>query len=100
MHPRELVADPLDRALLEFAEMPFFMALPFAAPPDLPADRAAALRKGFLAMAADPEFVADMGRTGIILSPIGGEAIAAIIARAATTPPDVLRRFRALTGEN
>ena len=97
---RELVADRLDRALLEFSEMPFFMALPFAGPPGVPADRAAALRAGFLAMAADPDFLADIGRTGIITSPISGEAITEIIARGATTPPDVLKRFRVLTGEN
>ena len=41
---RELTNDPDALALIEFAELPFFMALPFAAPPDLPADRAAALQ--------------------------------------------------------
>jgi hypothetical protein len=36
----------LSPALIEFAELPFFMGLPFAAPPGLPADRAGALRAG------------------------------------------------------
>ena len=41
---RELAADAGARALIDFAELPFFMALPFAAPPDIPADRAKALQ--------------------------------------------------------
>src|ERR1700736_1992625 len=41
---RELAADPGARSLIEFAEFPFFMALPFAAPPDVPPDRASALQ--------------------------------------------------------
>ena len=32
---REIAKDDKAKALLEFAELPFFMALPFAAPPDL-----------------------------------------------------------------
>src|SRR5262249_21529187 len=40
---RELARDPAALSLIEFAELPFFMALPFAAPPDIPADRALAL---------------------------------------------------------
>ena len=41
---RELTSDPQALALIEFAELPFLMALPFAAPPDVPADRAVALQ--------------------------------------------------------
>ncbi len=33
---RELIKDPKDLALLEFAEQPFFMAVPFVAPPGVP----------------------------------------------------------------
>ena len=48
---RELVTDPADLALLEFAELPFFMALPLVAPPGYPEDRARALKDAFMAMA-------------------------------------------------
>ena len=47
---RELTSDPKALALLTFAEIPFFMALPLVAPPDLPADRVKALQNGFMAM--------------------------------------------------
>ena len=52
----ELAKDAESRQLLDFTEMPFFMALPFAAPPGLPPDRADALRGAFMAMANDGEF--------------------------------------------
>lgn len=93
---RELVRDPADLALLEFAELPFFMALPFVAPPDIPADRAEALRTGFMAMARDPAFRADMLKAGIRTSPIDGAAVHALLERAAATPADVRARFAKL----
>ena len=40
-------------ALIEFAELPFLMSLPFAAPPDIPADRAIALQDAFIEMSKD-----------------------------------------------
>src|SRR5207302_6242939 len=47
---RELASNPKAQAILAFAEAPFFMALPIAAPPDLPPERARALQDGFVAM--------------------------------------------------
>jgi tripartite-type tricarboxylate transporter receptor subunit TctC len=96
---RELVSDPNDLALLKFAELPFFMALPFVAPPGIPEDRARILKDGFMAMAKSDEFRDDIKRVGILPSPIDGDAVAALVAQAAKTPPDVLARFGKLLGE-
>jgi tripartite-type tricarboxylate transporter receptor subunit TctC len=96
---RELVSDPADLALLEFAELPFFMALPLVAPPGVPADRAQALKTAFLAMSANEAFRADMLKAGIIPSPIGGEAVYAQIAKAAKAPDSVKARFAKLLSE-
>jgi tripartite-type tricarboxylate transporter receptor subunit TctC len=90
---RELVKDKADLALLEFAEMPFFMALPFAAPPDLPPERAAELRAAFMKMATDETFAADMLKAGILTSPIDGEAVHKLIARTSATPLPIRQRF-------
>ncbi len=92
----ELVKTPEDLALLDFAEFPFFMALPFAAPPGVPPDRAKALSEAFMKMARDPDFLADMDRAGIRTSPIDGEAVRKVIAAAALTPPAVRARFARL----
>ena len=96
---RELVKNPDDLALLEFAELPFFMALPFVAPPDIPADRAKILRESFMAMAKSEAFRAEMLKFGIMTSPIDGEAVRALIEKAAKTPLDVRKRFAALLSE-
>jgi tripartite-type tricarboxylate transporter receptor subunit TctC len=90
---RELVSDPNDLALIGFAELPFFMALPLVAPPDIPEDRARALREAFMAMAKDDAFRADMKTVGIMTSPIDGAAVRALVERAARTPEDVRARF-------
>ncbi|HEY6600897.1 MAG TPA: hypothetical protein VI009_03695, partial [Xanthobacteraceae bacterium] len=66
---RELAGDSDARALIEFAELPFFMALPFAAPPGLPPDRAEALQTAFMAMCRDKAFVEEAQTLGIDMSP-------------------------------
>jgi tripartite-type tricarboxylate transporter receptor subunit TctC len=93
---RELTADPGARALIEFAELPFFMALPFAAPPDLPPERAPALQSAFMAMCRDKAFIAEAQTLGIELSPIDGAAIVALLARTAATPREVIARYNAI----
>jgi tripartite-type tricarboxylate transporter receptor subunit TctC len=95
---REMAKDPNALALIEFAELPFFMALPFAAPPGIPADRAQALQAGFTAMARDREFIAEAERIGIDVSPIDGDGILKLLGRTATTPKEVIARYNAITG--
>ena len=93
---RELAKDPNAQALLEFAELPFFMALPFVAPPDVPADRAKALQTAFMAMCKDQAFLDDAQKLGLDISPIDGAGIEKLLTRAAATPKDVIDRFNAI----
>jgi len=93
---RELAPDADAAALIAFAELPFFMALPFAGPPGLPADRAAALSAAFMAMCRDKTFVEDAGTIGIDLSPIDAGAVERLIAQSIATPKPVIARYNAL----
>jgi tripartite-type tricarboxylate transporter receptor subunit TctC len=93
---RELAADDTARALVEFAEMPFFMALPFVAPPDIPADRAKALQDGFIAMCKDPQFVAEAERLGLDVSPVDAQALLQLLRTSAATPKSVIEAYRAI----
>lgn len=95
---RELTSDPDMLAVLEFAELPFFMALPFVAPPGLPPDRAAALRSAFMAMCKDPAFLEDARKVKLDISPIDGEAVRALLAKSAATPKDVIVRYNEISG--
>ena len=93
---RELLTDPNDRALLEFAELPFFMGFPFLAPAGTPTDRVAALRRAFDAMSVDEDFLGDARRIGLPVSPVGADTVKKLIEQAAATPKDVVARFKAL----
>ena len=95
---RELAPNAEALALLDFAELPFFMALPFFAPPGLPADRAHALQKAFMAMCADVEFQAEAKRYNLDLSPIDGEAVRRLLAQAAKTPKSVIESYNDIVG--
>src|SRR5437868_12863633 len=83
---RELAPSEAARALIEFAELPFFMALPFVAPPGLSADRAAALKSGFMAMTKDASFLEDAQRLSLDISPIDGHAIVKLLVDSAAPP--------------
>ena len=96
---RELTQDPKALALINFAELPFFMALPFAAPPGIPADRAKALQTAFMDMSRDPAFVAEAEKIGIDMSPIDGAGILKLLTATAATPKDVIARYSAIGAE-
>src|SRR5262249_33319967 len=96
---RELASDAAALSLIDFAELPFFMALPFAAPPAVPADRAAALEAAFMAVCPAQASVEDSGKPGSDLSPTDGKAILALPARTAATPKDVIARYNGISGE-
>ena len=97
---RELVSDPKDRDLVDLVDMPFRAPWPWAAPPEVPADRAKALREAFLATAKDPAYRAEAEKLTLDVTPMDGEAILAMIKRASEFAPDVQERMRALQNED
>ena len=96
---RELTKTPEMRALLEFAEMPFEMALPVAAPANIPRDRAAALKKAFNEAARDPALLTDAKKMNFVIDPITGDEVLAVIERAAKTPRSVIDLYKKLIEE-
>jgi tripartite-type tricarboxylate transporter receptor subunit TctC len=94
----ELAPDPAARALLNFAELQFFISLPFAAPPGVPEDRAKALQSAFMQMCKDPEVIGQAEKLGIDMSPIDADAVRTAIANAAATPREIIDRYNALVG--
>ena len=55
------------------------MASPFAAPPDLPANRTAMLRAAFDATMKDSDYLAEAGRRGLEVNPMPGAAMQALV---------------------
>ncbi len=69
-----------------------FIGRPFFAPPDLPGDRKAALRKAFDATMQDPQFLAEAGKLDLEISPLAAPAIDEFLADIYRTPQDVVRK--------
>jgi tripartite-type tricarboxylate transporter receptor subunit TctC len=84
------------RAVLELAFTPQAIAWGFAAPPQVPADRLAILRKAFLATLADKEFLAEAERLKLGIDPMTGEDVAKEISKLYAAPKDVVDAARAI----
>jgi tripartite-type tricarboxylate transporter receptor subunit TctC len=96
---RELLTDKKDLEFLDFAELPFFIALPLAGPAGMPADRVKALRDGFIALAKDEAFLAEAKKMNYEVSPIGGDRVLDAISQAAKASSTVKDRFKALIAQ-
>jgi tripartite-type tricarboxylate transporter receptor subunit TctC len=92
----DLVTTPQDRQLLELLVGPGAMARPFVAPPGLPANKAALLRRAFDATMQDPEFRAEAARIQAVVAPTTGEEVQKLVARIYATPRPVIERVKKL----
>src|SRR5713226_445584 len=68
---------------------------PYFLPPDVPAERVPALRRAFDATMKDPAFVAEAAKLQFEIDPLAGEAVQALVAQLAATPPAIVARVRA-----
>jgi tripartite-type tricarboxylate transporter receptor subunit TctC len=89
---RELTRDPERLQLLDFVIRSQLMARPFAAPPGLPPERAAALRQAFDRTMTDAAFLADARKGLLDVRPLGGAEVAALVAAAYRTPKPVIAK--------
>jgi tripartite-type tricarboxylate transporter receptor subunit TctC len=94
----ELAKSPEDKAIMQFAAVPSVLGRSYAAPPGIPGDRLAALRKAFDETVADPEFIKDVTSRKLSIDPTPGSEIAAFIQKNGATPPAVVTRARKLLG--
>lgn len=67
---------------------------PFAAPPQIPKDRAQALREAFMATLADPKFKAEAAKLQLDLTPMTGEQVTDFVRQIYASPPDIVARAR------
>jgi tripartite-type tricarboxylate transporter receptor subunit TctC len=93
---RELALNPSALALIKLAELPFELSRPFAAPPDIPADRAKALQTAFRDLHKDPQFLAEAVKADLDISPIGPEEISEALMSIKKADPKHLDYLRDL----
>jgi tripartite-type tricarboxylate transporter receptor subunit TctC len=97
---RELAKSDQDRALIEVLELPYAMSRPFAAPPGVPKERAAALVKAFMETHKDPDYLKDAERLKIDVSPIDGDDVRARIESIKRVPQETLKRVEKIITSN
>jgi len=80
------------RAILRliFARQP--LGRPFLAPPDVPQDRVAALRKAFMETMKDKEFLGEATKAQLEITPVSGEEVQRLVAEVYRTPPDIVKK--------
>jgi tripartite-type tricarboxylate transporter receptor subunit TctC len=67
---------------------------PYVLPPDVPAERVAALRRAFDATMRDEAFIAEAAKLQFDVDPLTGEQVQALVAQLAATPRDIVSRVR------
>lgn len=85
-----------DRQIFELIFARGALGRPFLAPPGLPPDRAAALRKAFMDTVNDPQFLEEAHRARLEISPMTGGDAEALIERVYATPRPIVERARAM----
>lgn len=83
---------PEQKQILDMVIANEVLARPFVAPPGIPADREAVLRRAFDETMKDPAFLADARKTMIDINPVSGPEVDAIVAGLYATPKDVVQK--------
>jgi len=94
----DFVKNPADRKVMELNFTQKTAARPVVAPPGVPADRVAALRAAFAALARDQDFLADAERSKLEIAPLPAEALDKVIALIVNTPPDIAEHYAKVLG--
>jgi tripartite-type tricarboxylate transporter receptor subunit TctC len=91
----ELTKDPEKLQILKLYVSSHEFARPFAAPPGIPPDRAAALIAAFEATTKDPDFLAETAKHQMEVAPVSGRKLADMLAELYQTPEPILAKARA-----
>jgi tripartite-type tricarboxylate transporter receptor subunit TctC len=88
----DLATTPEQQQILKLMIASQAMARPFAAPPDIPADRKAALQAAFDKTMQDPEFLKEAETRKLDVNPIAANRLEALVNELYATPKDVLAK--------
>jgi hypothetical protein len=92
----DLAANEEARQIVKFLAARQVIGRPFFGPPDVPAERAAALRKAFLDTLNDKEFLAEADRAKLEINPVPAERIEGLLKELYAIPPEITKKAAAL----
>ena len=87
------------RAVLDLILTQQVMGRPYAAPPDVPPERIAALRRAFTQTMKDTEFLAEAGNMRLEIAPVDGQALQNLVERMVNAAPAVIEAARKAIGQ-
>ena len=94
----DIAKDDKQRQLLKLVIARQLFGWPFVAPPGVPADKVAVLRKAFMDTMQDKDFIADAAKQKIEVEPVGGEELQRLIVELYATSPDMVAEAKRMSG--
>jgi tripartite-type tricarboxylate transporter receptor subunit TctC len=92
----EIAKTDEQKQAMRFLLLPAQSGRPIAAPPDLPSERAQALRAAFAKLVQDPAFLAEMRKRGVeVEQPMTGEEVEKNYAAVYATPQPIVKMVAA-----
>jgi tripartite-type tricarboxylate transporter receptor subunit TctC len=95
---RDAMDTPLKREMLDILEVSFNVGQAFFAPPGVPAERVAVLRKAFADMVKDPRTLDDANKRRVPLNSRTDEEVAASINKGFGASPEAAKTLRKMLG--
>ncbi len=89
-----------ERAILQLISSPAALGRPFFTPPEVPADKVAALRKAFADTMKDPGYIAEGNRVRLDMNPLTAERVTELVNATINAPPNVVAKARAALGSD
>ena len=96
----DLARNDEERKLLELFASPSLIGRSVLAPPGLPPERVAELRRAFMQTMQDPAFIADVKKAKLDLNPMPGEALQVAISKMGNVPEALVARARQVAKDN
>jgi hypothetical protein len=94
----DFVKNEDDRKVLELHFGQVLLGRPVAGPPGMPEGRLSALRKAFMELMKDPDFLADAQKANLDIDPATGEQVHALLLRFADYPKNIIQKAKAAIG--
>jgi len=85
-----------ERKILETVFLSYEFGRPYLAPPNVPADRMAALRKAFMDTLKDPKFLKHAKKSRVVVNPVKPERLISLLHKAYATPASLIARIKSL----
>jgi tripartite-type tricarboxylate transporter receptor subunit TctC len=95
----ELARNDEERQILKLVSSPIALGRPYLAPPDMPGDLVALLRKAFQETLRDPAFLADAAKLDFAIDPVSGEDVAQIVDETINAPPGIIEKAKIALGD-